>query len=58
MGNITVDSVDIHVYLACAKALVEKYGNFKMSADLHNEIIYHLCKICAAVELQIRMNEQ
>ena len=57
MGNITVDSVDIHVYLACAKALVEKYGNFKMSADLHNEIIYHLCKICAAVELQIHTNE-
>lgn len=51
-------SVDINVFLACTKALVEKYGDFKMSQDLHNDIIYHLYKICTAVELKIRMDEQ
>lgn len=45
-------SVDVHIYLACSKALIKKYGNFKVDARLHNEIIYHLAKICELIEEQ------
>ena len=46
-------SVDVHVYLGCSKALIEKYGNFKIDAELHNKIIYHLAKICELIEEQL-----
>lgn len=43
-------SVDVDVYLAFTKALIKKYGNFKMSQDLHNKIIENLAEICTIVE--------
>lgn len=48
--NKVEDSVDIEIYLAFTKALIKKYGNFKMSQDLHNLIIKNLCQICMSVE--------
>lgn len=44
------ESVDVDIYLAFANALIEKYGNFKMSQDLHNMIIRNLAQICTQVE--------
>lgn len=44
------DSVDIEIFLSFTKALIKKYGNFKMSQDLHNLIIKNLCQICRSVE--------
>lgn len=48
--NRVVDSVDIEIYLTFTKALIKKYGNFKMPQDLHNLIIKNLCQICRSVE--------
>lgn len=50
--------VDINIYLLFMKSLIEKYGNFKISQDLHNDIIYHLGRICELVEFQIRKDNQ
>lgn len=42
--------VDIDVWLPIMKTLVKKYGNFKISQDLHNYIIENLACICDAIE--------
>lgn len=44
------ESVDVDIYLAVSNALIKKYGNFKMSQDLHNKIIRNLAQICADIE--------
>ena len=44
------ESVDVDIYLAVSKALIKKYGNIKMSQDLHNKIIRNLAQICADIE--------
>lgn len=43
-------SVDVNIYLPFMKTLIKKYGNFKVSQELHNLIIYNLCEICDAIE--------
>lgn len=43
-------TVDVDVYLPFMKSLIAKYGNFKVSADLHNDILRYLAKICQLVE--------
>ena len=43
-------SVDIDIYLAFSQALIKKYGNFKMSQELHNMIIEKLADICWKLE--------
>ena len=42
--------VDINVYLPFMRTLIKKYGNFKMSQDLHNYIIEKLADICDEIE--------
>ena len=44
------ETVDVDIYLAVSNALIAKYGNFKMSQDLHNMIIRNLAQICAQIE--------
>ena len=44
-------AVDVHIYLPFMKTLIKKYGNFKVSQELHNMIIYNLCEICDAIEV-------
>ena len=44
------ETVDVDIYLAVSNALIAKYGNFKMSQDLHNKIIRNLAQICADIE--------
>ena len=46
-------SVDVDIYIPFMKSLIEKYGNFKIDAELHNKIIYHLAKICELIEEQL-----
>ena len=43
-------SVDVRIYLPFMKTLIKKYGNFKVSQELHDMIIYNLCEICDAIE--------
>lgn len=42
--------VDIDIYLTLSKALIEKYGNYKVSQELHNKIIKNLAEICCDIE--------
>lgn len=42
--------VDVDIYLAFSKALIKKYGNFKLSSELHNTIIANLAEICTYIE--------
>jgi hypothetical protein len=42
--------VDINIYLAFTKALIKKYGNFKVTPELHNKIIEKLSDICWEIE--------
>lgn len=44
------ESVPIEIYLAVIQTLIDKYGNFKMSQELHNMIIHNLAQICAEAE--------
>ena len=44
-------SVDVNIYLPFMKTLIKKYGNFKVSQELHDIIIYNLCEICDAIEV-------
>ena len=43
-------SVDVRIYLPFMKTLIKRYGNFKVSQELHDMIIYNLCEICDAIE--------
>lgn len=43
-------SVDVHIYLDFVNSLIEKYGNFKMTQELHNMIIEKLADICWKLE--------
>lgn len=43
-------SVDIDIYLTFVRTLIKKYGNFKMSQELHNMIIEKLADICWKLE--------
>lgn len=42
--------VDIDIYMPFMKALIKKYGNFKISQDDHNYIIEKLADICFRIE--------
>lgn len=42
--------VDVKIYLAFSNALIEKYGDFKLSSELHNTIIANLAEICTYIE--------
>lgn len=44
------NTIDVEVWLPVMKVLIKKYGNFKVSPDLYNLIIYNLCEICDAIE--------
>lgn len=50
MKNDNDVGVDVEIYLTFAKALIKKYGNFKMSQELHNMIIEKLADICWKLE--------
>lgn len=50
IGDGLEASVDIDIYLAFSQALIKKYGNFKMSQELHNMIIEKLADICWKLE--------
>lgn len=43
-------AVHADVYLPVMKILIKKYGNFKVSQELHNYIIESLACICDAIE--------
>lgn len=43
-------SVDVDIFIPFMKSLIEKYGDFKINAEIHNTIITKLAEICAIVE--------
>lgn len=43
-------TVDVDLYLKFSNILIKKYGNFKISQELHNKIIRYLAEICEDVE--------
>lgn len=45
-------TVDVDIWMPFMKALLKKYGDFKISQELYNLIIYNLCEICDAIETQ------
>ena len=42
--------LDAKIYLDVMKILIQKYGNFKVSPELHNKIIKDLAEICEQIE--------
>lgn len=48
--NDNETGVDIDIYLTFVQALIKKYGNFKMTQELHNMIIEKLADICWKLE--------
>ena len=50
-------NVDVKIWLPVMKALIKKYGNFKVDNDLYNLIVYNLCEICDAIETKRKGNE-
>lgn len=50
INDAETKAVDIEIYLPFMKTLIKKYGNFKMSQELHNLVIYNLCEICDMIE--------
>jgi len=47
-------SVDVDIYIPFMKSLIEKYGNFKISSEMHNAIILKLAEICEMVRFAPR----
>ncbi len=43
-------TVCVDVYLPVMKILIKKYGDFKVSPELHNFIIESLADICGMIE--------
>lgn len=46
----TEGSVNVDIFIPFVKILIKKYGNFKVTQDLYNEIIYALSDICEKIE--------
>jgi hypothetical protein len=58
IANDNEASVDVNIYLAFVNSLIEKYGNFKMSQELHNMIIEKLADICWQLEENNKKEQQ
>ena len=50
LANDNEVKIDIDIWMPFMKALVKKYGNFKISQELHNMIIEKLYDICWQIE--------